>query len=199
MAYNGAGGFRGDVNNTCGLSHNCVYGNTGTDYSGIAIGSGDISSNPVFHDRTNGDYRITTSSPCKNAAGESRMGPVIHARPAEVEFGGVTIDYPQPDDTAVPGVPTLSWHPSWTQSAELSYYQCQIDRFVGENDWQLAWLVLTPSQSVVYGQQSNVRTFFAATGPLVDFAEYVCSVFAVDSENWAFAVAPEVHFATAGL
>jgi hypothetical protein len=149
----------------------------------------------------NGDayYAFTAVGP----DGESRMGPVIHARPADVEFSGVTITAPLANETGVANTPTLAWRPSWTQPVKASSYQCEVDRVVADNDWKLEWLVRTatrpPLESLTYGQNRLVRTLFRTKGPLADLAEYAFTVLAVDKENWAFAMAPPVRFATAGF
>ncbi len=49
------------------LKNNDVYNNTGYNYAGLNAGSGDISADPMFADRTNGDYHLIAGSPCINA------------------------------------------------------------------------------------------------------------------------------------
>lgn len=48
------------------LTHNNVYGN-GVNYAGAGPGSGDISADPLFVNRTAGDYHLTAWSPCVDA------------------------------------------------------------------------------------------------------------------------------------
>ena len=58
--------FNSSFGGTPVLGYNDVYGNT-TNYSGISAGATDISLPPLFVDQGNGNYHITSSSPCKNA------------------------------------------------------------------------------------------------------------------------------------
>lgn len=49
------------------LKKNCVYGNTSSNYSGLSQGVGDISVDPLFVNRSGGNYHIQPTSPCVNA------------------------------------------------------------------------------------------------------------------------------------
>lgn len=49
------------------LSNNCIFGNAAYDCSGMSSGGFSVLSDPLFVDRTNGNYHLTGSSPCINA------------------------------------------------------------------------------------------------------------------------------------
>ena len=49
------------------LRNNCVYNPDGYDYSGVSPGIGDISADPLFVDRANGDLHLRFDSPCIDA------------------------------------------------------------------------------------------------------------------------------------
>ena len=49
------------------LRHNCIYGNTDYDYSGILPGEGEVSLDPLFVDLAGGDFHLTRESPCVDA------------------------------------------------------------------------------------------------------------------------------------
>lgn len=61
----------GVYNSTLSLSNNCVYGNSADNYSGLSPGPGDISQDPLFVDKTNGNYHLTPISPCIDAGTNS--------------------------------------------------------------------------------------------------------------------------------
>lgn len=46
------------------MSHNCVYGNTTSDYTGLSAGAGDILSDPKLASVAYGNFHIQTDSPC---------------------------------------------------------------------------------------------------------------------------------------
>lgn len=73
VAFNSSGIYT--VTGTPALRHNCVYGNTAYNYSGISPGEGDISANPLFEDRAGGDYRLREGSPCIDAGDNSFILP----------------------------------------------------------------------------------------------------------------------------
>lgn len=64
IAYNGGGIYA--VENHAALMNNDLYAN-GTDYFGTSPGQGDISTNPLFVNRTAGDYHLIGGSPCIDA------------------------------------------------------------------------------------------------------------------------------------
>jgi parallel beta-helix repeat protein len=68
IAYNGTGIYQSSTG-TVPLYTNCVY-NT-TNYTHLSAGSTDIQSNPLFADQANGDYHLTSTSPCRNAGNNS--------------------------------------------------------------------------------------------------------------------------------
>ncbi|MEN6370531.1 MAG: right-handed parallel beta-helix repeat-containing protein [Armatimonadota bacterium] len=70
VAFNTTGIYRYSGSPT--LKKNCVYGNT-TDYSGLSAGPADISANPLFRDRDNGDYHLNSASPCINAGDDTAV------------------------------------------------------------------------------------------------------------------------------
>lgn len=53
------------------LRNNNVFGNTGGNYINLSPGIGDISIEPLFADRINGDYHLTSGSPCIDAGDDS--------------------------------------------------------------------------------------------------------------------------------
>lgn len=57
------------------LRNNCLYGNVGSSYSGVTAGTGDITQNPLFINRTGGDYHLAISSPCIEAGDNSGIEP----------------------------------------------------------------------------------------------------------------------------
>jgi hypothetical protein len=66
IAFNSKGIYRSG--GTPVLRNNCVYGNSHYDYySSISAGVGDTSVDPLFVNRTGGDYHLTLQSPCINA------------------------------------------------------------------------------------------------------------------------------------
>ena len=56
------------------LRNNCVFGNTSWDYSGLTAGEGDFSADPLFVNRTAGDYHLSVASPCVNSGLSSAPG-----------------------------------------------------------------------------------------------------------------------------
>ncbi|MCX6376360.1 MAG: right-handed parallel beta-helix repeat-containing protein, partial [Armatimonadetes bacterium] len=57
------------------LSHNCVYGNTAYQYSGLSPGTGDISADPLIPYMESGDWHIAWGSPCRDAGDDSVVLP----------------------------------------------------------------------------------------------------------------------------
>ena len=101
VAFNQNGGIEtgGSI-----LSHNCVYGNTVYNYSGINSGPGDISLDPLFVNSAAGDYHLSNISPCIDAGDNSVVDPTwtdldglprIHNGLVDIgayEFQGVSAD-----------------------------------------------------------------------------------------------------------
>lgn len=73
VAFNGTGVLMSDVGDPV-LRNNCVYGNSEGNYQYVAPGIGDISGDPLFVDRTNGDYHLKIVSPCVNAGWNDAPG-----------------------------------------------------------------------------------------------------------------------------
>ena len=75
------------------LANNCVYGNTAYDYFGVPPGEGDISLDPLFADRPNGDYHLTDLSPCINTGWNEAPGlpPTDMDGAPRIQFGLVDI------------------------------------------------------------------------------------------------------------
>ncbi|MDO8587539.1 MAG: NosD domain-containing protein, partial [Armatimonadota bacterium] len=65
VCFNTRGIYRSGGSPT--LNNNCVYGNSVYDYQGVSAGAGDISADPLFANRTGGDYHLTSVSPCVDA------------------------------------------------------------------------------------------------------------------------------------
>lgn len=68
VSFNGTGIFSDSGN--LALSRNCIYGND-LDYSGVTAGATEISKDPMFRDRLNGDYHLASISPCIGAGDNS--------------------------------------------------------------------------------------------------------------------------------
>jgi nitrous oxidase accessory protein NosD len=64
---NGTYGLYLPYGGTESISYNDIAGNLTANYFGCSVGTGDISSNPLFIDYTNGNFALQSSSPCKNA------------------------------------------------------------------------------------------------------------------------------------
>ncbi|MEN6582905.1 MAG: NosD domain-containing protein, partial [Armatimonadota bacterium] len=73
------------------LSHNCVYGNT-INYSGITASPTDISADPMFKDRTNGDYHLLSGSPCINTGDDAVVSGDWIDMDSEARIGGSHVD-----------------------------------------------------------------------------------------------------------
>jgi parallel beta-helix repeat protein len=70
VAFNSSGIFRIPGSSTATLRHNCVYGNTAYNYSGITDPtgtSGNISVDPLLADLAHGNARLQAESPCVDA------------------------------------------------------------------------------------------------------------------------------------
>ncbi|MEN6521082.1 MAG: right-handed parallel beta-helix repeat-containing protein [Armatimonadota bacterium] len=62
-------------NATVTLRNNCVFGNNEYNYSsGLSAGQGDISQDPLFADRSYGNFHMQSGSPCINAGWNSASG-----------------------------------------------------------------------------------------------------------------------------
>ncbi len=55
------------------LRNNCVYANTGYNYSGVSAGTNDISVNPSFIDAATANYHLNVGSPCVNTGSDTDM------------------------------------------------------------------------------------------------------------------------------
>ena len=73
VAFNSSG-IEVEYSTSPTLRNNCFYGNTNYDYQGIAAGVGDISMDPLFVNRSGGDYHLTAGSPCINAGWSGATG-----------------------------------------------------------------------------------------------------------------------------
>lgn len=68
VAFNSSGIYRVGSHANGSTRNNNIYANTSYDYSGSASpGVGDISADPLFVNRSAGDYHLTFASPCINA------------------------------------------------------------------------------------------------------------------------------------
>ncbi|MEN6372381.1 MAG: right-handed parallel beta-helix repeat-containing protein [Armatimonadota bacterium] len=73
------------------LKKNCVYGNT-TAYSGLTAGTTDISVDPLFRDKDNGDYHLTSASPCINAGDDTAVQSTWKDMDGEARIIGTHVD-----------------------------------------------------------------------------------------------------------
>jgi uncharacterized repeat protein (TIGR01451 family) len=90
---NGGGGgiyFNDEDGGAPILGYNDVWNNTGGDYSGVNPGAHDISSNPRLVDPVNGNFHITSTSPCIN------KGDPVNYPPTDFE-GDLRPHGPAPD------------------------------------------------------------------------------------------------------
>jgi len=72
VAFNSAGVERNSWNETPGTyRNNCVFGNAAFNYKVVTAGTGDISLDPLFADREQGDYHLLPGSPCIDAGDRS--------------------------------------------------------------------------------------------------------------------------------
>ncbi|MEI6916072.1 MAG: right-handed parallel beta-helix repeat-containing protein, partial [Armatimonadota bacterium] len=71
VAFNTTGIYKSS--GTPELVNNCVYNPTGTNYSGLLAGIGDISIDPLFADRAAGNLRILLTSPCVDAGSDAKV------------------------------------------------------------------------------------------------------------------------------
>ncbi|MDO8684317.1 MAG: hypothetical protein Q7N50_12635 [Armatimonadota bacterium] len=87
VAFNSSGIYKSGGTPT--LHNNDVYGNTSYNYSGVSPGTGDISVNPLFVNRSGGDYHLMASSLCINGGWD--LAPAIPAfdMDGEVRKNGV--------------------------------------------------------------------------------------------------------------
>jgi nitrous oxidase accessory protein NosD len=74
IAYNSSGVFAG-TGTAPTLLNNCVYGNAQYNYLGLSAGPGDRSQDPVFVDRSKGNYRLRGDSPCVDAGSNTDAPP----------------------------------------------------------------------------------------------------------------------------
>ncbi|MCX6344450.1 MAG: right-handed parallel beta-helix repeat-containing protein [Armatimonadetes bacterium] len=90
VAFNSSGIYKNTGTPT--LRNNCVYGNTSSNYSGIPPGTGDISADPMFVDRINGNYHLKAVSPCINAGWNSAPGLPLTDMDGQKRIQGLSVD-----------------------------------------------------------------------------------------------------------
>lgn len=84
IAFNSAGIREGNYFLSLTLSHNDAYGNTMYNYGGVIDptgANGNISADPLFANRTTGDYHVLAASPCINAGDDS----VVHSGDTDLD------------------------------------------------------------------------------------------------------------------
>ncbi len=99
VAFNSSGVYAGPTE----LRNNCVYGNASYDYLASA-GAGDISVDPLFSDRTAGDYHIKLTSPCVNAGRNEAVYPADKDIDGESRILYGTVDIGADECSGVAGV-----------------------------------------------------------------------------------------------
>lgn len=138
-------------------------------------------------------YRFTAV----NEGGESAPSPVVYAKPNSVEYGAIGVDSPGPDGVAnVSLTPTISWHPAWSQPADLKGYWVDMHStspFAAV--WEAQTNTLPAPISVNYGTTDGMFTYLSAA-PLQSLTEYQVNIYAVDTNNWVFAKSSDSHFTT---
>jgi hypothetical protein len=70
LAFNTNGGIYSS-GTAPSLHSNDVFQNYGNDYSGVSAGTGDISADPLFVNKSGGDYHLSAASPCIEAGWDS--------------------------------------------------------------------------------------------------------------------------------
>lgn len=117
------------------LKNNCVYGNTSYDYGGfspVPTGTnGNISTDPMFANSSGSDYRLTSSSPCKDTGTNSAQGipaldldgtvRVLPTSSGIVDMGAYEYDSTAPSTPVVTddgeyATSLTTLHASWTSS-----------------------------------------------------------------------------------
>ena len=91
------------VSGTPVLRNNNVYGNTSYNYSGVSPGTGDISLDPLFVNRSGGDYHLVANSPCINAGWNDAPGLPPTDMDGQVRIWAGTVDIGA-DEFCVPPV-----------------------------------------------------------------------------------------------
>ncbi len=74
VAFNATGILNYGASGTPVLKYNCVFNPDGTNYDSLTAGTGDISEDPLFVNRTGGDFHISPMSPCINAGLDTAVG-----------------------------------------------------------------------------------------------------------------------------
>lgn len=98
VAMNTSGIFKetyGQPSGSTTLRNNCVYGNTGYDYSGLANPTGtngNISVEPKLIAREFGDFHIRHDSPCANTGDDSSVQPGWTDMDGEARIQGAQVD-----------------------------------------------------------------------------------------------------------
>lgn len=93
VAFNRNGLFKdANTSNNLNLRNNCVYNPSSYNYSGVIVGAGDISVDPLFADRANNDYHLTADSPCINAVVSDFVGVPAYDLDNQPRIGGSAID-----------------------------------------------------------------------------------------------------------
>ncbi|MCX6376156.1 MAG: chitobiase/beta-hexosaminidase C-terminal domain-containing protein, partial [Armatimonadetes bacterium] len=107
----GSSGVSTDSISTPVLRNNDVYGNTLYDYSGISPGTGDISADPLFVNRTGGDYHLSGGSPCINAGDDSVVQPGWLDMDEEPRIYGPHVDIGADEYQGIPWVARPAFAP----------------------------------------------------------------------------------------
>jgi len=86
------------------LRNNCLYSNSGSDYSGIPPEniSGDISADPLFVDKAAGDYHLAAGSPCIDAGSDADVQPGWKDIDAQPRILGAHVDIGADEVTVQP-------------------------------------------------------------------------------------------------
>ncbi|MCX6376182.1 MAG: chitobiase/beta-hexosaminidase C-terminal domain-containing protein, partial [Armatimonadetes bacterium] len=99
VAFNSSGIRCSDK--TPSLRNNCVYGNTAYDYLGLTPGLQGVSEDPLFVNRTAGDFHLLAGSPCVDAGEDSVVQPgwldmdrATRVQGAHVDIGADELDAP---------------------------------------------------------------------------------------------------------
>lgn len=95
IAFNASGICADSSASVSSVRYNCVYGNTGFNYRGLAAGTGDIALDPLFENASGGDYGLVAGSTCIDKA-DAALAPArdIETTPRPLDGDGNLVSLP---------------------------------------------------------------------------------------------------------